>query len=540
MTEFLLRSLPLSTIRPSTANPRAARLAADPQAPAMLELADSIRTQGLIQPIIVRPIEDPEVAFELVAGERRWRASALAGLVLIPAIVRDDLTEAEAVELTVLENLQREDLAPLEEAHGVASLLATGKPLEAIADHLGKPVRWVARRAHLANLSPAWRDHVADPESPAAGMSAAQLELIARLPLDAQDDFLRGQRHNLSSSTPLGQIAAAIGRATRKLTSAPWPVEDSELLPDAGACAGCPKRTSCHPLLWEEAEVDGSERCLDSSCWNAKTDAYLRRQAQSLGENPLLLGYPEDVPEGISGRVISLWSCEHFSKPTKGAEQAVVIHGPERGAIVWARVADSASPATKKAANPPSTASAKLEEKRTSLAHRRAKRSIELAIAHLEAMERPPADVVLLLVGAFGTSHRRDAVGAFWTNSRLDPNSEPRFWSAADPATLLCLVADISAIEVLWRSLRRVLLDLLNTAASISPVAHCSTYRTQFLGALAPHLELPLDTFDAQAATDIPEPRAWVKLAAEAQLEQAQTPSPSPNTKNSRRKAEPK
>src|SRR5690606_24538610 len=106
---------------------------------------------------------------------------------------------------------------------------------------------------------------------------------------------------------------------------------------------------------------------------------------------------------------LSPWSCKRFPKPTKGAEPAVVIHGPDRGQVVWACISDSASPAAKKAANPPTTASAKLEEKRTSLTHRRAKRSLELAIAHLEAMERPADDVVLLLVGAFGTSHRRDA-----------------------------------------------------------------------------------------------------------------------------------
>jgi ParB/RepB/Spo0J family partition protein len=533
-----LRELPLASIQPSPANPRAERLKTSAHDPNLLELAESIRAHGVIQPIIVRPLEEGDVAYELVAGERRWRASALAALATIPALIRDDLSEAEAVELTVLENLQREDLTPLEEAHGVSSLLATGKPLEAIADQLGKPVRWVARRAHLANLSPAWREHVAKPETPAAGMSAAQLELIARLPVETQDAVLASQGHYLSSSTPLAKISESIGRVTRRLTSAPWALDDQELVAAAGACAGCPKRSSCHPLLWEEAELDGSERCLDATCWDAKSAAHVRRQAESLGDNPLLLGFAEDVPEGVSGRVLSPWSCKRFAKPTKGAEPALIIYGPDRGQIVWACVSDSASPAAKKAASPPTTAAAKLEEKRSGLSHRRAKRSLELAMEHLVAMERPPDDVVLLLVGVFGTSHRRDAVGAFWNNPRLDPDTEPRFWSAADPATLLCLVMDISAIEVLWRSLRRVLLDLLNTAASISPVAHCSTYRTQFLGALAPHLALPLDTFDAQAATDIPEPKAWAKLAAEAELEQTQVASaPAPKAKKGRRKA---
>jgi hypothetical protein len=369
-------------------------------------------------------------------------------------------------------------------------------------------------------------------------MSAAQLELIARLPVETQDAVLASQGHYLSSSTPLAKISESIGRVTRRLTSAPWALDDQELVAAAGACAGCPKRSSCHPLLWEEAELDGSERCLDATCWNAKSAAHVRRQAESLGDNPLLLGYPEDVPEGLSGRVISPWSCKRFPKPTKGAEPAVVIHGPDRGQVVWACVSDSASPAAKKAASPPTTAAAKLEEKRSGLSHRRAKRSLELAMEHLEAMERPPADVVLLLSATFGTAHRRDAVGRFFDSGKPDPAGEPHHWIAKDPADLLALVAKVSAVEVLWRSLRHVLLELLRTAATASPVAECAAHATVLLGALAPHLALPLEQLHQQAAGVVPEPKAWAKLAAEAELEQTQVASaPAPKTRKSRRKA---
>ncbi len=82
---------------------------------ALSELADSIATHGVIQPLLVRPIKDG--GYQLVAGERRWRAARIAGLTEVPVVIKD-LTDSETVELAMVENLQREDLNPLEEALG--------------------------------------------------------------------------------------------------------------------------------------------------------------------------------------------------------------------------------------------------------------------------------------------------------------------------------------------------------------------------------------------------------------------------------------
>ena len=82
---------------------------------ALQELADSIKAQGVVQPIIVRPLSATPGQFELVAGERRWRAAQLAGLHVIPAIVRD-IPDQEAMAVALIENIQRQDLNPIEEA----------------------------------------------------------------------------------------------------------------------------------------------------------------------------------------------------------------------------------------------------------------------------------------------------------------------------------------------------------------------------------------------------------------------------------------
>jgi ParB family chromosome partitioning protein len=108
------------------------------------ELASSIRTHGVLQPILVRPLAGGK--FEIVAGERRWRAAQKAGLHSIPAVVRE-LNEVEVLEIAIVENVQRTDLNPLEEAQGFQALIDRfGRTQQEIADAVGKS------RPHIANM----------------------------------------------------------------------------------------------------------------------------------------------------------------------------------------------------------------------------------------------------------------------------------------------------------------------------------------------------------------------------------------------------
>jgi len=108
------------------------------------ELAASIKTHGVLQPILVRPIGDGK--YEIVAGERRWRAAQRAGLHTIPAVIRE-LNEVEVLEIAIVENVQRMDLNPLEEAQGFQALIDRfGRTQQEIADSVGKS------RPHIANM----------------------------------------------------------------------------------------------------------------------------------------------------------------------------------------------------------------------------------------------------------------------------------------------------------------------------------------------------------------------------------------------------
>jgi hypothetical protein len=108
-------------------------------------LAQSIREKGILQPLLVRPVGNGEGAFELVAGERRWRAAQRVGVHEVPVIVRA-LADCEALEIAIVENLQREDLAPLEEAEAYKRLVSEfGRTQAGLAEAVGKS------RSHIAN-----------------------------------------------------------------------------------------------------------------------------------------------------------------------------------------------------------------------------------------------------------------------------------------------------------------------------------------------------------------------------------------------------
>ena len=140
-----IRSIPIDRITP---NPRQPRLALDDAGVA--ELADSIRTVGVLQPVVVRPL--PEGGYELVAGERRWRAARLAGNTAIPAVVRH-VTDAESLEIALIENLQRADLNAIEEAGGYRTLAEKfSMTQEQIAQRVGKARASVANAMRLLDL----------------------------------------------------------------------------------------------------------------------------------------------------------------------------------------------------------------------------------------------------------------------------------------------------------------------------------------------------------------------------------------------------
>ncbi|HEM2808286.1 TPA: ParB/RepB/Spo0J family partition protein [Streptococcus suis] len=140
-----LRTIKISDIQP---NPYQPRIHFDQNK--LEELAQSIKENGLIQPIIVR--KSSIIGYELLAGERRWRASQLAGLTTIPAIVKE-LSDDDLLYQSIIENLQRSDLNPIEEASSYQKLLSKGLTHDEIAQIMGKSRPYISNLLRLLNLS---------------------------------------------------------------------------------------------------------------------------------------------------------------------------------------------------------------------------------------------------------------------------------------------------------------------------------------------------------------------------------------------------
>ena len=146
-----LTELAVGLLKPGRFQPRTRM---DPQS--IAELADSIKAQGLIQPILVRPVENGK--YEIIAGERRWRASQLAGLTQVPVVIRT-VADKAALAMALIENIQREDLNPLEEATGIQRLVDEFEMThEVAAQAVGRSRSAVTNLLRLLNLSKAVQD----------------------------------------------------------------------------------------------------------------------------------------------------------------------------------------------------------------------------------------------------------------------------------------------------------------------------------------------------------------------------------------------
>lgn len=150
-----VQSLPIGRLQPGPFQPRTAT-----NEPAMAELIESVRARGILQPILVRPDPADPARYQIIAGERRWRAATAAGLTEVPSLVRP-LADADALAAALVENLQRQDLNAIEEAEGYQRLIDEfGLSQEALAETIGKSRSHIANTLRLLNLPQAIQQDV--------------------------------------------------------------------------------------------------------------------------------------------------------------------------------------------------------------------------------------------------------------------------------------------------------------------------------------------------------------------------------------------
>ncbi|MBS1841510.1 MAG: ParB/RepB/Spo0J family partition protein [Acidobacteria bacterium] len=335
--------IPLERIRESKTNPR--RTFDETK---LAELAANIKLHGVLQPVLVRPLPDGEAGFyELVAGARRYRASKLAERETIPAGVRE-LTDTECLELQLIENLQRADVHELDEARGYAALIRMQPDtytVETLAEKVGRSEKYVYARLRLTHLVEEVQEAFY-----AAKLTVAHAFEIARLQPDDQRRALTEcfPQHKTTAAVLKDKKAEAVTvRSLREwiereilldISNAPFDAEDSTLLPAAGSCAACPKRTGNNPLLFPE--IRHKSICTDRACYRAKVEALVQIRVKPLeesGEKPLRISkapawqskkpQPDVLYEGQYRCIAKKAGCPH-TRP------AVVIDGAQAGTVM--------------------------------------------------------------------------------------------------------------------------------------------------------------------------------------------------------------
>lgn len=278
--------LDLGAIAPSLTNPRTVFDDAK-----LTELAESIAASGVHQPILVRPLPPNRLdetsrklgraqreTHELISGERRWRASKLAGKATIPAMVRH-LTDAQVLEIQIVENLQRADLTELEEAEGYQRLVEqTSIAKEDIGAKIGKSRAYVYARLKLLDLDTAGREALRRGD-----IDASKALLIARIPDAKLQIKALGQAtgtDNYGRALPVKELQTWLQtNVMLSLKRTSFDIKDVTLREGAGACPDCPKRTGANPDLF--ADVESADLCTDPTCYHDKEKTTAERRFEA-------------------------------------------------------------------------------------------------------------------------------------------------------------------------------------------------------------------------------------------------------------------
>lgn len=417
-------------LQPSPTNPRKRFDEAG-----LKELGESIVAQGLVQPIVVRPLNGKAKAggptHEIVAGERRWRAAKLAGLSRV-AVLERALNDADVVEIQLVENGQREDVTPLEEARAYEQALKIAKYTTAtLAKKVGVSERQVLARLALLKL-PA----IVKKAFEHGRIGPDHAAIIARIPEDRQEEAIRAasafngmavelteeeedaidalpdadeveyaDRSQVYVPIPIRAFREWVEREVwRKLDAAPWKKDDDDLVVEAGACNACPKSTTVDPSLGPKPGC-----CIDPVCFEKKMQAFLERRAK---EVPLQVS----GDYGNRGGRLGQQDYDKAKKPGKDTQEALVMDGAERGHVIHVKLKPSGkarlvekekakAKAKKGAGGKKISAEEKAELERKRERERQAKQdarekaeaevSAKIAVAIIEEAVWPPSRAVL-------------------------------------------------------------------------------------------------------------------------------------------------
>ncbi|MGB2809408.1 MAG: ParB/RepB/Spo0J family partition protein [Sedimentisphaerales bacterium] len=514
-------------IIPSGDNPRTI----NERSEVFIELTESIKAQGVIVPVHVRIHPKQKSKFELLAGERRWLASVIlvggtdsvkAEKATIPAINHGTINDEQAFEITFTENYAREDLTPIEQGRAVVTLLEKYKgDAEAVASKMGKSIKWVRQRQALGTkLSQKWKKALTE-EISFQGWTASHLQRVAALPEPTQSELLEEYEYN--EQPTLKQLDAEIAEMLQLLSKAPFEAS-------AAGCTKCPKRTSCQPGLFDDnlepEALKKNDRCLDKSCWQQKTLAWLKEQfAAQKKELPGLVAITTEATNSIQdrmfnqtwGRFFENYLFNQAAKKDKGAMPGFIIHGKALGTVLWIKLkGTSAESSAKKATGKPTS----LKERRQMLHNKRMARFLEVMIKEIKPdyeNEKNDGKKVSDLVAPDKTTMvmalaRIFGVVECYEHATLSYRGDKEILNAWETLEKL-LAADLKTIrETLWNNIRPKLEQSLVYAG---PITQTPPHRVTAAEKLAAIFGIDYKAMQQKITTEMPEPKSWTKLDAD-------------------------
>lgn len=506
----------------------------------LAELIGSIRTHGLLQPLVVARCDADR--YTILAGHRRHAALKAMKLSVAPCVVLDEAESEHELSVLLTDNAQHQTVDPLKEADAIKHLLTelSGEkhPLDRVATLLGKSVAWVRARLRLTALSTSWRAAYGDPDHPINQFPVGHVELIAALSEGVQERAFQQWTGWWDEGVPLrDDLRRMIADLTADLGTVSWDLNDVELVPDAPACAACPKRDSVEGDLFKDlggVRQATGDRCLDAVCFEAKRRAVVYRaieEARAKYGDTLRLEVPwthRDVPTPEDLKVHSEHELTRLTK-AKGGFPVLRLRTMK---VSYMGPASRGSPGTSGPGAAPLTADGKpkhksMEERRDALRKRRLVRALDVFQGALmnrtvpvgtskrpeelvPPEPQPPClDALITYVLVYGTGPSVDPDGDGYVAFSVD-NAEEMESLAKDTASKAKQAA-LRTRTRLWNRVREPIARSLRTFGGMSLTAAERMQATAVSVCRRCGLDWERD-FHGPAVEAIPEPAVWSHL----------------------------
>ena len=307
------------------------------------ELADSMQVNGLLQPITIRPDAD---GFEIVAGERRWRAAKLLRWETIPAIVRH-VSDEDMLEIQVLENLQREDMSPLDEALAFQTLLKK-ESLDWLSSKIHKSKKYVLDRIKLNDLCLEAKLYLTKGVLP-----LGHAVMLSKIKEEEQEKILKGiitipyndkSEKDISLSycfKTLNELKSLISSTFSSFSNAPFSLSSSDLIDGVPSCNECDKRTCNQNLLF--GDITSKDECTDVSCFKSKIKAHVDEKIQEAKYKYIGVQSGESDPYASCNIKVKGQSLRYEEKQKDGLIPVVITKADnwrqkDLGKTVWVKM----------------------------------------------------------------------------------------------------------------------------------------------------------------------------------------------------------